>query len=382
MRSLTLHEVILEKLFALPGRGLKTFAEFQTLDRRLGCPHRAFRTVHVGGTNGKGSVATKIAEGLQEEGFRVGLYTSPHITSVRERICINGVMISEKALLLRLEEVFKNKVSALSFFDILTAAAFSYFREERVDWAVVEVGIGGRLDATNVIDPVLAIITSISYDHKELLGDTLEKIAQEKGGIAKRGVPLIVGPSAAPFFSSAQTVLPEIGFYDRENSAIAARALRELGVSERAIEKAIQVRPRGRFEMMGRTVIDVAHNPDGFQRLGQALEEHFPGEKFHFIVAFSQGKDWKACLDVVRPLAHRISFVNSHSRFVPLGGGTLQEALDASDEGVRNVLCGSFYLVAEALNPQQGGGFGAIEPSLVPHLPQRRGEGAGVLQKR
>jgi dihydrofolate synthase/folylpolyglutamate synthase len=211
---------------------------------------------------------------------------------------------------------------------------------------VIEVGLGGRLDATNVIQPEISVITSIGYDHMEILGDTLEKIAQEKGGIAKTGIPFIAGPSAAPFFPHAEAVSAVSGFYDAENSGIAAAAMRRLGLSVRSIEAGIQARPACRFEIIGNTVLDAAHNPHAFARLREALQIHFPKEKFHFIVAFSKDKQWQTCLDLIRPLAAKISFVNTHPRFVPLGGGPLQEEIGSMD--VREVICGSFYLMDEA----------------------------------
>lgn len=343
------YEALIRKLLAMPGRGVKTFEPFQKLDRKLGFPHRSFRSIHVGGTNGKGSVSAKIAEGLRLEGYRVGLYTSPHISCVRERILINGEMIPEEAVISHLSEIFETAEGTFSFFDFMTALAFLYFREEEIDWAVIEVGLGGRLDATNVIQPELCVITSIGYDHMEILGDTLEKIAQEKAGIVKKGVPLIVGPHAAPFFPSADAFLPVKGDYDTENSGVARRVLQRLGASEQSIEKGIRIRPKCRFEIIGNTVLDAAHNPDGFRRLMEALDVHFPNETFHFIVAFSKDKEWRLCLDLIRVKAAKISFVNSHSRFVSLGGGTLEEAFaNESEIPARKVICGSFYLMAEA----------------------------------
>lgn len=343
------YTALISKLLAMPGRGVKTFEPFQKLDRKLGFPHRSFRSIHVGGTNGKGSVSAKIAEGLRLEGYRVGLYTSPHISCVRERILIDGEMISEEAVVYHLSEIFEAAKGTYSFFDFMTALAFLYFREEMIDWAVIEVGLGGRLDATNVIQPELSVITSIGYDHMEILGDTLEKIAQEKAGIVKRGIPLIAGPQAAPFFPTADAVLPVEGYYDAENSMVARRALERLQVSEQSIEKGIRIRPKCRFEIIGNIVLDAAHNPDGFRRLIEALDVHFPNETFHFIVAFSKNKEWQICLDLIRVKAAKISFVNSHPRFIPLGGGTLEEALEKELEiPVRKVICGSFYLMAEA----------------------------------
>jgi folylpolyglutamate synthase/dihydropteroate synthase len=181
----------------------------------------------------------------------------------------------------------------------------------------------------------------------ELLGDTLEKIAWEKRGIVKGKAPLIVGPHAAPFFPEADAVSPPCYLYDAENSALAALALKRLGVSEEQSKDALATRPKCRFEKVGNTILDVAHNPDGFTRLDQALRFHFPDELFHFIVAFSQDKQWRQCLDIIRPLAQKISFVNSHPRFVELGGISMQEAMRQTGSQ-RRVICGSFYLMEEA----------------------------------
>src|SRR5262249_54906049 len=153
------YEFLISKLLAMAGQGVKTFEAFQRLDEKLGRPHQAFRTIHVGGTNGKGSVSTKIAEGLKAEGWTVGLYTSPHISCIRERIRIDGEMIPKEVILRHLPSLFDLADETLSFFDFLTALAFLYFREARIDWAVIEVGLGGRLDPTNVIHSELAIVT-------------------------------------------------------------------------------------------------------------------------------------------------------------------------------------------------------------------------------
>mgnify|MGYP002624150052 CR=1 FL=1 len=167
------------------------------LDEHFGHPHEHFRSIHIGGTNGKGSVSHLIAAELQTCGYRVGLYTSPHIVDFRERIRINGVPISEEYVVNFVEdEKGFFEPLAPSFFEITTAMAFKYFKEMDVDIAVIEVGLGGRLDCTNIITPVLSIITNISLDHTQLLGNSVEQIAMEKGGIIKRGIPIIIGEAA------------------------------------------------------------------------------------------------------------------------------------------------------------------------------------------
>lgn len=164
------------------------------LDEHFGHPHREFATIHIAGTNGKGSCSHTIASILQEAGYRVGLFTSPHLLDFRERIRINGEMIPEEYVTRFVEEE-KGFFEPLypSFFELTTAMAFKYFRDSHVDIAVIEVGLGGRLDCTNIIRPLISVITNISFDHTQFLGHTLADIAREKAGITKRGIPVIIG---------------------------------------------------------------------------------------------------------------------------------------------------------------------------------------------
>ena len=164
------------------------------LDNHFGHPHKSFATIHVGGTNGKGSVSHTLASVLQACGYRVGLYTSPHLVDFRERIRVNGEPVSEDYVM-RFVEQERSFFEPLhpSFFEVTTAMAFKYFRDEHVDIAVVEVGLGGRLDCTNIIQPLVSVITNISFDHTQFLGDTLAKIAAEKAGIIKKGTPVVIG---------------------------------------------------------------------------------------------------------------------------------------------------------------------------------------------
>ena len=164
------------------------------LDAHLGHPHQAYATIHVAGTNGKGSVSHTLAAILQESGYRVGLYTSPHLVDFRERIRINGLPISEQYVTAFVEQhrTFFEPLHP-SFFEVTTALAFNYFRDRHIDIAVVEVGLGGRLDCTNIIQPLVSVITNISYDHTQFLGDTLAKIAAEKAGIIKPKTPVVIG---------------------------------------------------------------------------------------------------------------------------------------------------------------------------------------------
>lgn len=178
------------------------------LDAHFNHPHNQFKTIHVAGTNGKGSCAHTIAAMLQHKGLRVGLYTSPHLVDFRERIRINGQMIPQQYVV----DFVENERSFFeplhpSFFELTTALAFKYFADEDVDVAVIEVGLGGRLDCTNIITPCLSIITNISLDHTQFLGNTLDKIATEKAGIIKPNVPIIIGEATSetrPVFNRKQ----------------------------------------------------------------------------------------------------------------------------------------------------------------------------------
>lgn len=168
------------------------------LDEHLGHPHRAYKTIHVAGTNGKGSCSHTIASILQKEGYKVGLYTSPHLIDFRERMRVNGLSVSKEYVIDFVERhrAFFEPLHP-SFFELTTAMAFKFFADSGVDIAVIEVGLGGRLDCTNIITPELSVITNISFDHTQFLGDTLAKIAGEKAGIIKDGVPVVIGETCA-----------------------------------------------------------------------------------------------------------------------------------------------------------------------------------------
>lgn len=177
----------------------------EELDRHFHHPHRHFKTIHIAGTNGKGSCSHTIASILQADGYKVGLYTSPHLVDFRERIRINGEPISEDYVVRFVEEE-RSFFESLhpSFFELTTALAFKYFADMEVDIAIIEVGLGGRLDCTNIITPILSVITNISLDHTQFLGNTLAKIAGEKAGIIKPGVPVVIGenhPETRPVFT-------------------------------------------------------------------------------------------------------------------------------------------------------------------------------------
>ncbi len=321
----------------------------------LGEPHRAYPTIHVGGTSGKGSTCTLVAGALQAAGKRTGLHTKPHLHAMTERARIDGAPISRERFAAVLDAMMPavarvtSRYGRPTYYETLLALALKYFADERVEVAVVEVGLGGRLDGTNVLAPEVAAITSIGYDHTEILGTTIEAIALEKAGIAKRGVPLVlaeVPPAAravveryasevgAPVVAVSSVVrvtagadahrvqllsmrtarasygfrLPVLGAFQRANAATAIAVLDQLRDDlrprPREVEEAFEaVAIPGRMEFFPASpsvVFDIAHNPEKAQSLVASLRESFPGRRVHYVIAIGEGKD---ALRIVRALA-------------------------------------------------------------------------------
>lgn len=284
-------------------------------------PSTAFKSIHVAGTNGKGSVSIKIAAVLQQAGYKVGLYTSPHLSCFRERIKINGEMIPEEILCDLLERFFSQidaqHISA-SFFEITTILAFCYFAQEKVDYAVIETGLGGHLDATNIITPVLSVITSISLEHTEILGSTIESIALEKAGIIKPHIPVVVGPHAphaifqeiaASMNSPFYPVHRPTNLYTDENRLVAEQALRVLKIP---LNAGIHTAPSCRFEVVNRetlqrkfdkvpptVILDVGHNPHGLHRLFCELKTKYANKAVRILFGLSKNKDVVSCLQEI-----------------------------------------------------------------------------------
>ncbi|MCB0480449.1 MAG: bifunctional folylpolyglutamate synthase/dihydrofolate synthase [Flavobacteriales bacterium] len=288
-------------------------------------PYQQFKSIHVGGTNGKGSTSHMLASILQENGYKVGLYTSPHLKDFRERIRINGEMISEKEVIRFVDQhrVEFEKID-LSFFEWTVGLCFSFFAAQKVDYAIIEVGMGGRLDSTNVISPVLSIITNIGLDHTQFLGDTKTKIAREKAGIIKPKTPVVIGsslPDTKPVFSEVARLnnLPisfaeelkqtELfpsdlkGEYQIENQKTVLAALPYLkksgcAISSSSIENGLK-RVVTNTGLMGRwhvlsdhpyTVCDTAHNEDGLTSvLKQILKLKF--KQAHYVIGMVSDKD-------------------------------------------------------------------------------------------
>lgn len=374
----------------------------------LGDPHKHFKSVHIGGTVGKGSTAHLLASILMREGLKCGLFTSPHIYDVRERFVINGKIIGKRELI-SLVRYIRDKLNELddfhpTQFEVHTALAFLWFAQQGCDMAVVEVGLGGRLDATNIISPLLTIITDIGLDHTDLLGSTIEEIAMEKAGIIKEGVPLLTSASGkalevlkrqcevkfAPIYPLMEKIFYEgkeeltiyspwgevkgiryklKGTHQRKNIALAVSAGLFLGCSEKAIrEGVLKTKIKGRFEVLRRNptvILDGAHNPPAMKALNETLEQYLPSRNLILVIGMLKDKPIEESMKEIVPNAKLVIVTPPPSERSP----TLEEleeaakrfnpnviAMERNDEAVKLALSlaekkdivlitGSFYLL-------------------------------------
>lgn len=357
-----------------PGAGYAERWDLRRMEellQRLGSPHLGRKTAHIAGSKGKGSTSAMIASGLRAAGLRTGFYTSPHLHTIRERITINGQLITEQEFAAFVSEIRpaveaqnRGAFGELSTFEILTALAFYCFQKLGTEAQVLETGLGGRLDATNVVpNPDVCVLTSISLDHTAVLGDTIEKIAGEKAGIIKPGVPVISAPQlpeamevfratgrsrSAPLTEVGKAVtwegkgtdtmgqrlivrglkntydltIPLLGRHQLENAAVAVAALEILGVNREAIVEGLaKVEWPGRMEILRRApllIADGAHNGDSARRLVEALKEYFTFERSILIIGTSADKDAAALIEEFAPFFDRIIVTASeHPRATP-----------------------------------------------------------------
>ena len=373
----------------------------------LGNPQERFCAVHVAGTNGKGAVCAMLDAALRgKPGMRVGRYTSPHLVRLNERFFLDGAPVDDEALdrissrVNRTIEQSNNQASSdLTFFEALTAVAFLLYAEAQVDYAVLECGLGGRLDATNVCSPAVSVVTRIGLDHCDWLGETLEKIAAEKAGIVKPGVPVILGcnePSVravveararevgAPFFYAPDLAdegeIPAdfslVGSFNRENAVTALAALKVLSgnrtIEHSQVEQFSRVVWPGRFQRVGNFIVDGAHNPPAARALAEALrssieQANSPNDRMILICGFCGDKDVGEVLSTLAPFVERGYAVRTNNprslsaeetaakmRSVGIGAvpcASLREAIERSGQARdRTVLvCGSLFLAGEAL---------------------------------
>jgi dihydrofolate synthase/folylpolyglutamate synthase len=374
LNSFTNYEQIPGISYVQPGYSLKHVEE---LLNRMGNPQLAARTIHIAGTKGKGSVSAMIAQVLSSSGYKTGLYTSPHFHTLRERISIDGSLISEAEFAAAMAEIkpfieSMRKDTAfrqLTYFEALTALAFAYFKKKQVDFQVLEVGLGGRLDATNVARPIICIITPISLDHTQILGNSLEEIAREKAGIIKPGCWVVLSPQpeeAASVISDIcrekeakvvqvgkditwhkvggdlspqslviegrrnnyQVSIPLSGDFQLENAASAVAALEVLGSAGFAISTAdiarglAQVKWPGRFHILQEyptVLVDGAHNVASIKRLVDNIKGYFAHKRIFLVFGTSCDKDIPGIINELVPLSPQVIVTRAaHSRAAPL----------------------------------------------------------------
>ena len=293
----------------------------------LGNPHTQFKSIHIAGTNGKGSTAHMLTSILQEAGYKVGLYTSPHLKGFRERIKVNGKMITEQEVVGFVKEsktIFEEM--ELSFFEFTVAMAFDYFAKEKVDIAIIETGLGGRLDSTNIIKPELSIITNIGIDHTNLLGNTIEKIAAEKAGIIKENTPIIIGRKQKETNTIFQNIAKEKnahliytnpqqnyvtdlkGEYQKENINTTITAIEQLqdqgwSINSSNIEQGLlkivaNTQLLGRWQTLSKSpdiICDTGHNEDGIKQISKQLK-NTKFEQLHFVFGTVNDKNLDSIL--------------------------------------------------------------------------------------
>ena len=376
----------------------------EILDAHYGHPHKNFKTIHIAGTNGKGSVSHSLASILQEAGYKVGLYTSPHLIDFRERIRVNGIPVSEEYVI-RFVEDFKllnsKRIHPLSpsFFELTTALAFKYFAEEKVDIAVIEVGLGGRLDCTNIITPILSIITNISFDHTQFLGNTLAQIASEKAGIIKQQVPVVIGETTketrpvfenkakemdAPIFFAEEIDKSECdqydfelkGSYQKKNLRTILCATKRLPfIHPEHIQKGLtnvckNTGLMGRWQTLSTNpliICDTGHNVGGWKYLAPQISS-VPCDRLHIVFGMVDDKDIRNVLSMLpKNAVYYFTQANNH-RAIPaqqvgelakeygLSGNTYptvaqayEEAKSSASENDFIFIGGSSYIVADLL---------------------------------
>ena len=347
------------------------------LAEKLSNPQNFFETIHVAGTNGKGSTCAMLAEILRQANFKVGLFTSPHLESYCERIKINGENISENDFAEIIESIKFLEVEATEF-EVLTAAAFAYFAKKNIDIAIVEVGLGGLFDSTNIIAPKISVITNVALDHENILGD-LKNIALNKAGIIKKNIPVVTGASGLPLEKNnsklyevsepAEVKINLQGEYQKFNAAIAIQTAKILKIPEEKIFAGLEkVSWAGRFEIFetdfGKFIVDGAHNPHGAAALRQSLDKNFPAGQRNFIFGALADKNISEMIKIlfrendfviaVSPNSSRAESVENLLRKLEklkiksVGYENLSDAFEKlkTSDGLK-IVAGSLYLIGE-----------------------------------
>jgi len=410
--------IILEKLYSKNRLGIKPGLERSIiLDDFMSYPHKSYKTIHIAGTNGKGAVASILASYLIELGLSVGLYTSPHINKFNERIRVNSEMISDEEVIniyKQIEDV-SEEIDA-TFFEITSTIAFQHFKAKDVDYAIIETGMGGRYDSTNIITPVLSIISSISLDHQEYLGDTITKITKEKAGIIKENIPCIYNSSnsqirhiieskalimntiaynirVSPYLDNYvidnticveingfKIKTPFIGKYQLENMNLVIRAIIYLfyKLDEENLQRSLN-NLRKNSGYMSRTevlrvdpliIIDVGHNEAAFLSLYNTLNEVYPSTKFNVVFAAMGDKDVSNMLRFIKPITENLVLTKANNirsmdinKLYSIANNNGFDSISIEDpiEAYNYVLskekpiliCGSFYLIGDLFDLQK-----------------------------
>jgi len=372
--------------------GTLGLSRIREMERKLGVPSGKYKCILVAGSNGKGSVATMIARGLEERGGKIGLYLSPHIDTPRERISINGKMISKNEMAREygiVEKIARRMKDRPSFFEIFTAMALDYFARKKVEWAVLEVGMGGRLDATNVVEPELSVITRVDLEHVQKLGGTLSAIAHEKAGVMRQGKVCVTGAKGEALAAlmgegearGAHVVavhlkyagkLALLGEHQKRNAAVAEEALRRLGVGGSAIAKGLaRADIAGRLEIAGRkplVIQDGAHNPAAARELAAAVRGMRLRQPLVLVFGAMRDKDYDGVLAALAPLARAVVVnrpkveraeeagkiaeaarkYNKDVRVVEDVRKSVKEAKKIAGKGGTVLMAGSIYMLSEA----------------------------------
>jgi dihydrofolate synthase/folylpolyglutamate synthase len=330
----------------------------------IGNPQKNFGIIHVAGTKGKGSICAMITSILSHGGYKTGFYSSPHMIDFAERIRIGEKLISHKELISYVDYLkpYIAQVDRITTFEITTALAFKYFSDLKVEFAVIEVGLGGRFDATNVVEPLVSVISTISFDHTRILGNTLSKIAFEKAGIIKKGVPVVVSRQKKTALQTIENIaqqknsplinakekykilsgiksldfqdfkitwnshqsenirLPLIGDHQLENSRTAFAVIEELrkqgiNISDRAVIDGFRrVDWPGRFEIIQKepmVIIDGAHNPESFRNLRNTIRDYLPNKDIIFVFGVSEDKNVRSMLNIIKPVIKHLIITRS-----------------------------------------------------------------------
>ena len=403
-------EVILKELYSYTASGIKLGLEnIEELCNELGNPQKDYKIIHIAGTNGKGSTSTIIEKSLIEAGYKVGKYTSPHILKFNERIVVDGEQIKDNEIVdyyMMIKKVINRLQIRPTFFEITTAMMLKYFSDKKVDYAVIEVGLGGRYDATNIVDGDYAVITNVSFDHMEFLGDTLYQIAKEKAGIIKRNSKTFVGSSEENLIKAVSerkndyinvmerykenssyrldferfiTVisidnnsfeLSLFGKHQYNNFILAYAVLKDIGIEDEIIKRiSNSIKWQGRFEVLDsgkrKIILDGAHNEDSVKVLADTLDMGIKNDDIVAIVSVLKDKEYKKIISILEDKVSEIIFTSLKENGRGQSAKELFESCDNKEhkyvfEDIEEayqmalkmdkkyiLVCGSFYLLTK-----------------------------------